>query len=138
MDLGRHAAVERQFDRAENGLLVMVQNERQDLHHLPITPGMFEQVSLQPPERIRHLGEGSPVAQGSRLALEDSQIVTPVVDRAPGYTVRARDDPRMLAQDPTFGRHDDALRVDPQAHGPIGERGWNRIAVALEVHEAGR
>src|SRR3978361_1843014 len=47
MDLGRHAAVERQFDRAENGLLVMVQNERQDLHHLPITPGMFEQVSLQ-------------------------------------------------------------------------------------------
>jgi hypothetical protein len=38
MDLGRHAAVERQFDRAENGLLIMVENERQDLSTISRSP----------------------------------------------------------------------------------------------------
>ena len=44
----------------------------------------------------------------------------------------------MLAQDPPLGGDHDPLRVDPHAHRPVGERGRHTVAVALELHEAGR
>ena len=66
---------------AEHGLLVVLQNERQDLDHLAVAAGRLEQVLLQRPERVGQLGEGRAVAQGAGLALNDRQIVPPVVDR---------------------------------------------------------
>ena len=59
--------LQRQFDRAQYGLLVMVQNEGEDLHHLPITARLFEEMGLQPPERIRQSGKGRPIAPYSVL-----------------------------------------------------------------------
>jgi hypothetical protein len=35
--------------------------------------------------------------------------------------MRAFDDPGVLAQDPSLGRHDETVRVDAQADRPIGE-----------------
>ena len=46
VDLGGDPAIERQFDRAEHGLLVVLQDECQNLYHLPIAARMLEQVTL--------------------------------------------------------------------------------------------
>src|SRR3546814_18109416 len=48
------------------------------------------------------------------------------------------DDPAMLAQDLALGGDDEPVRVDPQAHRPVGERGWHAVAIALEGDQAGR
>ncbi len=49
--------------------------------------------------RLRHLGKGSSVAQGSGLALDDRQIMPPVIDRAPRQMMGSFDDAVMFAQD---------------------------------------
>ncbi len=71
--LGGDARVERQLDRTQHRLLIMLQDQREGLYHLPITTRMFEKIALQLPERIGHLGEGCAVAQGSGLALDHRQ-----------------------------------------------------------------
>ena len=138
MGLGRNTGLKCQLDGTEHGLFIVLQNEGQDLHHLPVTAGTLEEMPLQLPERFGHLGEGRPVAQGAGLALDHRQIVPPVVDRPPWQVMRSFDDPRMLAQDLALGGDDDPFRVDPQADRPVGEGGRHTVAVALEVDEAGR
>ncbi|BAV52991.1 TnpA8 protein (plasmid) [Mesorhizobium loti] len=44
----------------------------------------------------------------------------------------------MFADDQAFRSDNDTLRIDPQAHWPISKGCWNAVAVALQVHEAGR
>ena len=97
-----------------------------------------EELGLELAERLRQLGEGCAVAQRPRLALDHRQVVPPVVDGAAGNVVRALDDPGVLAHDLALGHHDEAVGIDPQAHRSVGERGGDAVAVALEVHEAGR
>jgi hypothetical protein len=46
MSLGSDACLKRQFDRAQHRLLVMLQHERQDLGHLPITAGAPQKLAL--------------------------------------------------------------------------------------------
>ena len=138
MGLGGNTGLKCQFDGTEHGLFIVLQNEGQDLHHLPVTAGTLEEMALQLPERFGHLGEGRPVTQGAGLALDHRQIVPPVVDRPPRQVMGSFDDPRMLAQDLALGGDDDPFRVDPQADRPVGEGGRHAVAVALEVYEAGR
>jgi hypothetical protein len=119
--LGRHPSFEGQLDGAEHSLFVMLQNQREDLDHLPVTTGPLEQMALQLPERIGHLEERRPIAQGARLALDHCQIVPPVIDRPPRQVVRTVDNPRMLAQDLPLGGDDDPIGIDPQAHGRLAK-----------------
>ena len=67
MGLGRNARLERDLDGTQNRLLVMVQDQSQDLHHLPIATRSLEQQPLQPAERLWQIKERRPIAQGPGL-----------------------------------------------------------------------
>src|SRR5262249_5653089 len=42
------------------------------------------------------------------------------------------------AHDLALRSDDDAIGIDPQAHRPIGKGSWDTVAIALQMHEAGR
>ena len=46
MRLGRRSVAERQFDGTQHRLLIVVQDEGQDLHHLPVASGLLEKMLL--------------------------------------------------------------------------------------------
>jgi hypothetical protein len=75
----------------------MLQDKRQDLDHLPVAAGLPEQVLLQPLEGIGQFSEGRAVAQGAGLALDDRQIVPPVIDGLAGRSCERSMMRRMLA-----------------------------------------
>src|SRR5580692_7679482 len=77
MRLGWRASLQRQFDGSEHGLLVMLENESQNLDHLAVAARRLEHALLQGPEGEREFGERRAIAEGSRLALQDRQIVPP-------------------------------------------------------------
>lgn len=52
--------------------------------------------------------------------------------------MRAIDDPLMLTKHLPFRDDDNALRINVQADGPIGEGSWHAVAVAFQMNEAGR
>ncbi len=60
------------------------------------------------------------------------------IDGAARDIVRALDDTGVLAHDLPLRHHDDPVGVNPQADRPVGERGGDAVAVALEVHETSR
>ena len=66
MRLGRRAGLQRQFDRGEHGLLVMLKNQSQDLDHLAVAAGRLEHALLQSPEGGRQFGEGRAVTHALR------------------------------------------------------------------------
>ncbi|KWT72158.1 hypothetical protein APV28_1636 [Comamonas testosteroni] len=137
MGLGRHASFQGQLHGGQHGLFIVVQNQGQDLHHLPVATRLAQQHGLQPFEGWRQFGERSTVAQGTGLALQHRQVVTPVVDGPTTDVVAPVDEARVLAQDLTFGGDHQPLGVDPQTHRPVGVGGRHAVAVALEVHQAG-
>src|ERR1700679_4367269 len=65
MGLRRRAGLQRQLDGGEHGLLVMLQNERQDLDHLAVAAWRLEHALLQSPEGGGKCGEGAAVSRGS-------------------------------------------------------------------------
>src|SRR3546814_19791874 len=68
------------------------------------------------PEGFGHFQEWRSIAQSARLALNNCQIVPPVIDRLPRLLVRAVDNSVVLAQDLPLGRDDQPIGIDPQAH----------------------
>ena len=52
--------------------------------------------------------------------------------------MRAVNDPPVLTQDLPLSGDDDPFRVNPQTDRAVGEGRRHTVAVALEVHEAGR
>src|ERR1700722_13675995 len=76
--LGRRAGLQSQFDGSEHGLFVMLEDESQNLDHLAVASRRLEHALLQSPEGKREFGERRAIAQGSRLALQDRQIVPPI------------------------------------------------------------
>ena len=76
--LGRHASLQRQFHGSQYSLLVMLKNESQNLDHLAVAARRLEHALLQSAESRRQFGERRAVAQGSRFALNDRQIVPPI------------------------------------------------------------
>ncbi len=75
--LGGDAVLESQFNDAEHSILVVLQNEDEDIHHLSVAPWPLEKLGLELAKCFRHLSEGDAVAQGSRLALDHCQVVPP-------------------------------------------------------------
>ena len=136
--LGRHAGPQGEFDGGEHDLLVMLEDQRQDLHHLSVTAWPLEQMLLQGSKRRRHLGEGGAVAQGAGLALDHGQIMAPVIDGPAQAIVRARKHAAMLTDRLTLGDDDDPVGIDPQAHRAVGEGSRHAVAIALEMDETGR
>jgi hypothetical protein len=107
--------------RPEHGLLVVLKNERQDVDHLAIAARLLEQVLLQSSEGIGKFGKRCAVAQSAGLALNDGQIVPPVIDRLPGSIMRAIDDAAMLADDQTLRGDNDTIRIDPKLTGRLAK-----------------
>jgi hypothetical protein len=68
------------LDGRERGLFVVLQDKGKDVDHFPVSAGLFQEMKLQGPEGIRKLSEGSTIAKGTGLALNDSQIVPSVID----------------------------------------------------------
>ena len=124
MGLGGDPALQGQFHRAQHGLLVVLQHQGEDVHHLPVAPWTSQQFGLEPAERLRHLGKRRAVAQRPWLALDHRQVVPPVVDRAAGSVVGALSDPGVLADDMALGHHHEPVGVDPQADRSIAGRGY--------------
>src|SRR3984885_6552670 len=81
MRLRWRAGLQRQFDGGEHGLFVMLEDESQNLDHLAVAARRLEHTLLQSPEGRRQFDERRAIAQGSGLALNDRQIVPPVVNR---------------------------------------------------------
>lgn len=60
--LGRHPGFQRQVYGTQNGVFVVVENQRQDIDHLPITALFAQHVVLQTAEGFWHLSERRTVA----------------------------------------------------------------------------
>ena len=99
MRLGRRACFQRQLHGTEHRLLVVLQHQRQDLHHLPVATRALEQDAPAAAGTPRQLDERRAVPQRAGLALHHRQVVPPVVDRPARQCGAAVDDPRVLAQD---------------------------------------
>ena len=118
----RRAGLQRQFDGGEHGLLVMLENQGEDLDHLAVAAWRLEHALPQSPEGEREFGEWRFVAQRSRLALQDRQIVPPVENgRRTLSLVRAGKNSAVFADDLAFGGDDNVLGIDPHADRAIGE-----------------
>ena len=72
--LGRDARVECDLNGTQHRLLVVMQHQRQDLHHLPVAARVLEQVALQSPECLGQIDERRSVAQGAGLALDAARM----------------------------------------------------------------
>lgn len=121
MGLGRHALGQGQFHRGKHGLFVVLKNQGENVDHLAVPAGFAQHLLLQLPERWRELGKGRAIAQRPGLALKNSQVMPPVIDRPRWQLVAALDDAAMFAQDVALGRHDQPVRIDPQADRPVRE-----------------
>ena len=97
MGLGRDALGQGKFDGGQNRLLVVMQDQGQDIDHLAITASPPQHLLLQSFEGRGQLGKRGSVAQGAGLALDDGEVMPPVVDRAGWQVVRPLDHPPMLA-----------------------------------------
>ena len=102
--LGGDTGLQSQLDRAQHSPLVVMQNERQDLDHLPVAAWSLKQMTLQLPEGFGHLEKGCTIAQGTWLALDHRQIMPPVIDCASRLVMGALDEPGMFAPDLAFGK----------------------------------
>ena len=139
MGLRRRAGLQRQFDGGEHGLFVMLENQGQNLDHLAVAARRLEHALLQSPEGGRQFDERRAVTQGSRLALNDREIVPPVVNRCGALPfVGAGKNAAMLAHDLPLGDDDDALRIHPQADRMIGERRRHAVTIAVQMDQARR
>src|ERR1700679_4174002 len=139
MRLGRRAGFQRQFDGGEHGLFVMLEDQGQDLDHLAVTARRFEHALLQSPEGGRQFDERRAIAQGSRLALNDREIMPPVVNRSGALPlVGAGKDPAMLPDALSLRRDNDALVIHPYTTGAIGEGRWHAVAIAIQMNQACR
>src|SRR5271170_8102123 len=112
MGLRRDAGLQRQFDGGEHGLFVMLEDQGQNLDHLAVAARRLEHALLQSPEGGRQFDERRAVTQGSRLALNDREIVPPVVNRCGALPfMGAGKNAAMLAHDLPLGDDDDGQIV---------------------------
>ena len=111
-------------------LVTMLSGERPQHRRL-------EHALLQSPKGRRQLSERRAITQGSRLALNDRQIVPPVENRRGALSlVRACEDATVFADDLPLGDDEDALGIYPHAYGAIGKGGRHAVAIALQMDQA--
>src|SRR3989344_5729967 len=97
----------------------------------PLTPVPTPLQRAQPVHRGAAPVPVPPPSPGRR------QVVAPVVPCLARTMVVTLDQALVLAHDLAFGGNHQAIRVDPQAHGSVGEWRRHAVAVALEVDQAG-
>lgn len=103
MGLGGNTGFKGQLDSAQHSvlahppdglrcliLLIMVQNQGEYLHHLPVTARALQQVALQLSERWRKLDERRAITQCTGLALDHRQVLSTA-------SCRGHDKPRASA-----------------------------------------
>ena len=83
MGFGRNPILKGKLNSAKDSLFLMVQDKGEDLDHLFVTAKSLKQLGLQLAEGLGHLKEGCAIAQSARFALNNSQIVPPVIDGTP-------------------------------------------------------
>ena len=115
----------------------MVQDERQDLDHFPVTARIAQQMTLQPLEGLGQFEDRRAVAQGPRFALDHRQIMAPVIDGVPRTIMGSVYDALMFAYDLSLGDDQEAVGIDPQADRPIGEGRRHAVAVAPKASDCG-
>ena len=71
-------------------------------------------------EGFRELGKRSAIPQGSRLSLQDGQVVPPIVDGV-AEVMPAIDCSRMSGDDLAFSGNDQMVGIDAQADRTIGK-----------------
>ena len=117
MGLGRDALGNGHFHGDQHRLFILMQNQRQDLDHLPVTAGLAQHEVLQLFECRREFREGRTVPECPWLALKDGQVMPPVVNRAWRKLVAALDHPHMLTQDLTLRSDHRPVRINAQTDG---------------------
>ena len=118
MGFGWNASLQRHLHSQKHGPLIVLQDERQDVDHLTITTLLLEQMLLQIPERIGKFSKRCSVAQGAGFALDDGQIVPPVIDRLAWSIMRPIDNAMI--------KPSAATTTDPDRHE--GARAdWQRM-----------
>ncbi len=111
-DLGSRALPETGFPECWRpvGVLVVLEDQSENLDHLAVAARRLEHALLQSPEGGSQFGERRAVAQGAGLALDNREMVPPVVDRCGAFPfVGAGKNAAMLADDLSLGGDDDAL-----------------------------
>ena len=63
MGLGRHALGQGEFHGGQYGLLIVLQDERENIDHLPVSTRTAQHLILQLPEGHGQFREGCPVPQ---------------------------------------------------------------------------
>src|ERR1700729_754182 len=117
----------------------MLQNERQDLDHLAVAARRLEHPLLQSPEGGRQFDERRAVTPGSRLALNDCQIVSPVENGGRTLAlVGAGKNAAMFADDLSLGGDNDAFGIESYADRTIGEGRGHAVAIAVQMDQACR
>ena len=96
-------------------MLIMVQHQGQDIDHLTITTGLTQHLCLQQAEGLGHPRKGSTIAQGAGVALNDRQIMAPIVDDPPRLVVRPLNDTLMRANDMPLRHNNQTPGVNAQA-----------------------
>ncbi len=131
MRLCRSTVAERQLNGTQHSLFIVMQNERQYLHHLPVAPGLLEKMLLQPPEPLRQFRKRRAVTQGARFSLDHRQVVAPVIDGPARLIMRPQDDPRVFANDLPFSNDNDAIRINPYAQRETPDNDVPKLGLTL-------
>ena len=101
----------------------MLEDESQNLDHLAVAAWRLEHALLQSSEGEREFGEWRAIAQGSRLALQDRQIVPPIENGGRALAlVGEGKNAAMFADDLSLGGDNDAFGIDPYTDRTIGGR----------------
>lgn len=75
---------------------------------------------LQRSEGLGKLDKRCTIAKSTGLALDDREIVPPIVNRLPRPFMRPADDATVLAYDQTLLCNNDTVWIYPNANGSVG------------------
>ena len=118
------------FDRIQ----AIGEHGAEDIDHLAVAAGLSFELSLNPAQGRRQvpLLERRPVAQGTRFARQNRDVVERVVDRlaAAKGAIMASHDPSILPAFQTVG-------IGADLDGPANRAGVDRVTVLVEPHETG-
>ena len=126
------AALQYQLNGYQHGIESGDRYGSQDLRHDPVTAGMTPQAVLKLTQRHRQISKGRSVAQRAGLALNQRDVVLPVV-----ADLVAIQQARMAGYQRIIGHHLDAGRIQTAADPLTRVLTRHRVAVAPDADQAG-
>lgn len=75
MRFGWHALIQSQLHSSDDNLFVVMKHQSEDIGHLTIATGTAKHLVLQLSKGQRQFHEGSTIAQGTRLALDNGKAM---------------------------------------------------------------